>query len=233
MKYVLQENRIIAVDEFQEFKRHIELMEQGLLNEFGMPSWIKDKFQFIQELATVMKTDAKVLFSLFKDSKVYKFFGFVKWSITKLFSLIREGFNLYKTVLDVISEFVAKQKIMKWTTEKLQELDEFIKKHPKTMKVAGVVVAGMLIFIWFKMTFTGDPSYDFDMETILLALAGKFSIAQIFGGKDGVKLLMLFVTGLIGLSFPWPSSQSIQFVGSIVYSLARVLKQKIPQIKFR
>jgi len=38
MKYILQENRIIAVDEFQEFKRHIELMEQGLLNEFGMPS---------------------------------------------------------------------------------------------------------------------------------------------------------------------------------------------------
>ncbi|HQL66957.1 MAG TPA: hypothetical protein PK151_05350 [Caldisericia bacterium] len=73
MKYILQENRIIAVDEFQEFKRHIELMEQGLLNEFGMPSWIKDKFQFVQELATVMKTDAKVLFSLFKDSKVFKF----------------------------------------------------------------------------------------------------------------------------------------------------------------
>lgn len=233
MRYLIQENRIVQIDEFQEFKKYINLYEKDLLTELDMPSWIKDKFKFVQEMASILKTDVKVLFGLFKNSKVYKFFASIKWSLSYLYELIQTGLKTYRNVLDAISEFIAKNKVVQWTTEKLGELDEFIKKHPKTAKVAGIAVAGLLIYIWFKMTFTGDPSYDFDMETILLAFSGKFSLAQIFGGKDGVKLLLLLTTGIIGIGFPWPSSQSIQFVGSVVYSLAKMFKQKIPSMNFK
>ena len=106
-------------------------------------------------------------------------------------------------------------------------MDDYLKSHPKVKRFGGLVVSGMLIYIWFNMTFTGDFAYDFDMADILQALAGKFSLSTIFGGPDGAKLLILFVTGVIGASFPWPGPSSVQFISAIVMGLAKKVKARL------
>jgi hypothetical protein len=62
---------------------------------------------------------------------------------------------------------------------------------------------------------------------VLAALGGKFSLSQIFAGKDGMKLLLLFATGVIGLSFPWPGPTSVKFLTAVVKSVAKWAKTKL------
>lgn len=100
-------------------------------------------------------------------------------------------------------------------------MDEFLKTHPKTKRITGVAVAAIIAYIWFNMTFTGNWEYDFDMSDLVAALAGQFSLSSVFAGKDGIKLLMLFSTGLAGLSFPWPGPNAIKFICSVLYAAAQ------------
>lgn len=81
------------------------------------------------------------------------------------------------------------------------------------------------------MTFTGNADYDFDMGDMISALMGKFSLSGLFAGPGGMALLMLFATGALGLSFPWPGPQSIQFVGAVLYGSAKMVKKKLRKNK--
>ena len=71
-----------------------------------------------------------------------------------LFSLIKKGFKAYKEVIKAIGEYVASTKVGKWTEQKLKDLDAFLAKHPKTKRIAGMAVAGILIYICLNMTLT-------------------------------------------------------------------------------
>ena len=225
---MLDEDLIIE-QEYIQFRNYIlatnYLTESTELYEFV--GKLKDKINFIKNLASHIKTKFKDLLKLFMNSKVFKFFSLIGWSMDKLFGLVKKGFRLYKDLLKVIADYVSKTKVGKWTEEKLKQLDTFLQKHPKTKRIAGVGVASLLVYIWFNMTFTGDFAYDFDMTDMLAALAGKFSLAKLFAGSDGVKLLLLFATGAIGLTFPWPGAATKQFIGAVVGSLGRAVKKRI------
>ena len=81
----------------------------------------------------------------------------------------------------------------------------------------------MLLYIWLNMAFTGDFNYDFDFADLISALSGKFSLAQLFAGQDGIRMLLLFATGMIGLSFPWPGATSAKFVIALINGLRKVI----------
>lgn len=198
---------------------------------YEISSGLKQKLAFIKNIASTIKARFTDLLKLFQKKKVFKFFSKIKWSLDYLFGLAKKGLKIYRTILNAISEFVAKSKVGKWTEDKLKELDSFLEKHPKIKRIAGIGVAALLIYIWLNMTFTGDFGYDFDMSDMIAALAGKFSLSQLFAGPAGIKLLLLFATGAIGLSFPWPGAQSKQFVGAVVGTLAKKFKQKIKKSK--
>ena len=152
-------------------------------------------------------------------------------SMAKLFSIVKAGFKAYKQVIKAIGEYMASTKVGRWTEDKLKDLDAFLAKHPKTKRIAGLAVAGILIYIWLNMTFTGNADYDFDMGDMIMALGGGFTLSTIFAGPDGMALLTLFATGVIGLSFPWPGPQHIQFVGAVLYGSAKLVGQKLRKEK--
>jgi hypothetical protein len=188
---------------------------------------LKSKVKFIKELSDKIGANFIDLAKVFKNTKVFKFFTRIGWSFSKLWKLLNIGFNKIHDILNAISDYVAKTKVGKWKEEKLRDLDDFLQKHPKTKRIAGVAVAGILAFIWFNMTFTGSLEYDFGMDDLLAALAGKMSLSQIFAGKDGIKLLMLFATGFFGgITFPWPGPAKIQFVIAILSTLIKKLAIK-------
>jgi hypothetical protein len=74
-----------------------------------------------------------------------------------------------------------------------------------------------------KMSTTGDFNYDFDFTDILNAVAGKFTLSTLFAGTDGTRMLILFATGVIGLSFPWPGPNSAKMVVSLLNGLRKLL----------
>ena len=202
--------------------RYSYTLDEGMLDR--LTGAIKSKINFLKDLAGKLGVNFLELAKVFKNSQVFKFFTRIGWNITKLWKLLNTGFHKLHDVLDVIAEFIAKTKVGKWTEDKLKQLDDFLQKHPKTKRIAGIAVAGILAFIWFNMTFTGSFEYDFGMDDLIAALAGNLTLASIFGGKNGVKLLMLFATGFFGgITFPWPGPAKIQFIGGILHTLVKKL----------
>jgi len=214
---------LIEGADYLEYRDFCYAINNDVLYE-SLSSTIKDKIDFVKDLASKLKVDAKALLKGFTNSKVYKFFSSIGWSFSKLYDLLKLGMSSISKLVDIISEWAAQSKVVEWTTEKLNQLDQYLNKHPTVKKMAGLAVAGILVYIWFNMTFTGEVGYDFGMDDILLALAGKMSLAKIFGGKEGVKILLLFVTGTLGLSFPWPGASSTQFFAAIIQTLFKKLK---------
>jgi hypothetical protein len=204
-----------------------EVIEGGIINEFSIPSFLSKQYDFVKDLASNISINIKDLAKLFMNRTVFNFFSKIKWSFEFVFDLAKKGLKIYREVLDAIGEYVAKTKVGKWTEDTLNDLDNFLKTHPKIKRIAGIGVAALLIYIWFNMTFTGDFEYDFNLVDVLAALGGKFSLSQIFAGKDGMKLLLLFATGVIGLSFPWPGPTSVKFLIAVVKSIAQWAKTKL------
>jgi hypothetical protein len=204
-----------------------EVSEGGMLNEFSIPSFLSKQYNFVKELASNISVSIKDMAKLFMNRTVFNFFSKIKWSFEYIFDLAKKGLRIYREVLDAIGEYVAKTKVGRWTDDTLKDLDNFLKNHPKIKRIAGIGVAALLIYIWFNMTFTGDFEYDFNLVDVLAALGGKFSLSQIFAGKDGMKLLLLFATGVIGLSFPWPGPTSVKFLTAVVQSVAKWAKTKL------
>jgi hypothetical protein len=204
-----------------------EVSGGGMLNEFSIPSFLSKQYNFVKELASKISVSIKDMAKLFMNRTVFNFFSKIKWSFDYIFDLAKRGLKIYRDVLDAIGEYVAKTKVGRWTDATLKNLDNFLKTHPKIKRIAGIGVAALLIYIWFNMTFTGDFEYDFNLVDVLAALGGKFSLSQIFAGKDGMKLLLLFVTGVIGVSFPWPGPTSIKFLTAVVQSIAKWAKTKL------
>ena len=214
--------------EFSAFKSLMnEIVEGRAINEFSIPSFLSKQYNFVKDLASKLSVSIKDLAKLFMNKTVFNFFSKIKWSFEYVFNLVKKGLGIYRDVLDAIGEYVSKTKVGKWTDSSLKDLDNWLKTHPKIKRVAGVGVAALLLYIWFNMTFTGDFKYDFNLVDVLAALAGKFSLSQIFAGKDGMKLLLLFATGVIGLSFPWPGPTSVKFITAVVQSIAMWAKMRL------
>ncbi len=220
-------NSPLEDDEYLEFLEWANSLQGDRIDEGLIPRGLKKKFEFIKKIALGMKVKIKDLIILFKNSKVFAFFKAIGFQLAKLHKLLKQGFKVYQQFLSAVGDFIAKTPAGQWTERKLKELDAFLQTHPKTKRVAGAAVAALLVYIWFNMTFTGDPAFDFGMDDLLLALAGKFKLSTLFAGPDGVKLLLLFATGAIGLSFPWPGPSKIQFAVGIVATLAKKVKVRL------
>lgn len=226
------------VEEYEEFiewyaqhdaylhSGHCITLHEGILSRIG--GKLKKKLKFIQGLAKTLGGKLTDFLKMFKEKVVFKFFNGIKWSFESLFKLVKLGFKTYNTIITIITEYVANSTIGRMTTKALKGLDDYLDKHPTVRKFAGPAIAGLLIYIWLNMTFTGDIVYDFNMSDILLAVTGSFKLSSLFGGTDGAKLLMLFATGaLMGLSFPWPGAQSIQFLSGVIGTIAGHVKVKL------
>lgn len=218
---------------FTQFLEYVYSSNYGTrLVEWSLPKGLKEKIDFIKQLALDTGFKIKDLFKLFMDKGVFKFFTVIGWSFKKLYELLKEGYNLYKNFVQAIYDFIEEHHIVKWTTDHLQLLDDFLKKHPKTRRLVGVALGALLVYMWLTMSFIGNPSFDFDLSFILGALMGHVGIGDIFGGANGAVFLSLFMTGLIfNLSFPYPGSNLVKLAIGVLITLAKKLKVRLSKGK--
>ena len=202
------------------------------LTEWSIGRDLKDKIDKVKEFAIEMGLKIKDLLKLFMNKYVFKFFQIIGWSFTTLFDMLKTGYKAYQDFQKAIAEYLASQKVVEWTRKELEKLQKFLDKHPKTKKIAGIALASLLVYIWLTMTFTGDALDDFDLSAMFQALAGNYSIVDIFGSPSGVKMLLLFATGaLTGLSFLWPGSSSVKLGIAILTTIGKYFKIKISKGK--
>jgi len=180
---------------------------------------------FFQDIAEKSGKRLSDLITLFKDSRVVKLFRAIGFQVKNLHKILRRGYKALKDLKIALMDYAESTELTAWTkrqinSERISEIDKWLKKHPKTKRITGLVVGAILAYIWFNMTFTGNPLFDFDMGDMLSAMAGKFSLIDIFSGAKGASLLILFMTGLTGLSFPWPGPNSVKFVVAVLGTIA-------------
>jgi len=198
------------------------------LVEFSFGKELREKIKFIKEFAIETGFKIKDLLVLFMEKSVFKLFQMIGWSFKSLFEMIKKGFTVYKDMQLAIADFIGKTKVIEWTIDKLIELDKFLKSHPKTKRIAGIAVAGLLVYLWLHATFTGDALDDFDITGVFMALQGNYSLSEFFGTPVGIRMLLLFVSGtLVGLTFPWPGNNIIKFGIAILVTLAKFFKKKL------
>jgi len=211
-------------DEFVLEKEYLEFctvdfenINESLLN--SMSGALKKKIDFVRSVADKTGNKLSDVVSTFKNRKVFSFFSKIKWSFDKLVHLLKTGYKAYGTLIKVVSEYLANNPVVKWTDEKLVELDNFLKSHPKTRRIAGFAVAGLLAYVWFHVAFSGHVETDFDMSHLIAALAGNFSLSDIFSGANGITMIGLLLAGTLSGGFPWPSRANTQFITAIVGTL--------------
>lgn len=224
--------------EYIEFKRFIiknRLTESNnlkRLNEGLIPANLKAKFDFIKQLAKEIKTDISSLFKLFLNKGVFILFSKMKWSILNLWKIVKEGFDLYKSLFEMWAKFIRENNITKGivnkASEKIKLVNDFFDNHPNLKKVGGVLVAGLLIYIWLNATMVGHKDIDFDISTVIDALLGKFDLVDLFLSDNGLIMLTNFIVGKItGLTFPYPGSDLAKFTFAVIFTLAKKLKIKL------
>lgn len=184
--------------------------------------------QFFIDLAKTLRTSLVDIIQLFKDRGIVRLFDKAGWSFKGLWEMLKGGYKSYVMIQRVISEYIASTGVMKWSKENLEKLDKYLQEHPTTKRLGGVALGLLLFYLYIHMADTGDADFDFDISDIVDGLSGHFSLADIFGGPDGARLLVAFAIGsATGLTFPWPSANAIAFIVGIVRILAKKVRKKL------
>ncbi len=194
----------------------------------------KDLKSSLQELAKQFKLGLKDIVKAFKQKDIFKLLKAVGFNIKVLFKSLGALSNAVRGGLFAAFHELAQSGVMKKIHSGATKVDEILDKYPILKKVGGLVVAGILLYIWLNMTFIGDLDYDFNFGDMAAALKGSFSVADLFASPQGLMLITLFGTGsMLGLSVPWLGKSMYNLVLAITYTGFTKLKDPAVQTKAR
>lgn len=180
----------------------------------------------LRKIATQFKISTQEIIAAFKSRDgfgILKGFGF---NIRLMFKAIQELTKFVREGLLSVFKELSKTKAVEKLRRGFITIDELIHKYPKLAKITGIAIAGLLLYIWLNMTFIGDFEYDFDFSHIADALAGKFSMAELFTSPEGLMLVTLFGSGVgLGLSMPWLGKSLYNLIVAIIYTLNKKMKE--------
>lgn len=186
----------------------------------------KDLKYNLSRIAKDFKIGIPDLVRAFKQKDIYSMFKAFKFNIKLLFKAIGEFTKLVKGGLLEVFREIHKTRAIQKLKAGVMKVDELLDKYPILKKVTGIVIAGLLLYIWLNMTFIGDLDYDFNFSDIVAALGGSFSLTALFVSPEGLMLLTLFGTGVaFGLSIPWLGKSVYNLTLAIAYTSYYKLKK--------
>jgi len=238
--YILENSfRDIALKEadieLYEFSKAIQILEYAQSNHIDEGSIgdlmskvsgaIKKKIEFIKELAKLSGNNLKDLLVMFKDTRIFKLFKVIGFSIKKLGDLIKKGIQTYNSIQDIIAKKIHDMGGVQYIKKNLSVLDDFFKNHPVLKKIGGVAVAGLLLYIWLNMSYDPiDIEWSLSFDDMIKALNGQFSLAELFASPEGVKMLTYLIIGMVtGGVWYYPGTQAAQIATGVIWSAWRTI----------
>lgn len=211
-----------------------EYTEQGLsliLNE-GISDWmgaVKDAAlekmsvafgsikSEIMKIADDLGIGIKDVLNAFKSGTIFDLLKALHFNLVVLLKAINALSGLVRQGLFSIFKDIAKTGAFQKIQKGVMRVDELFDKYPILRKVTGPVVAGLLFYMWTQMTFIGNLDYDFDFTSIMQALQGKYTLADLFASPQGLMMATLFTTGGL-ISVPWLGATTYNLVLALVYT---------------
>lgn len=198
-EYIDALNEIALLDECGQLNEGVLDSLSGLTGKVG--KFIANAKKTMSDVLDNTKLKTSDLIKAFKNKEIFGVLKKVGFSIKKLLMMLKAGQKALNHGLSKIFKEIHNSKILQKINSGAMSVDEFLTKYPILKKIGGVAVAGILLWTWFNMSFTGASlDFDIDQSSVLDALAGNFSIADLFTSPDGLKTLAFLALGLSGIS---------------------------------
>ncbi len=158
---------------------------------------------------------AKDLVAALSTSKVYKFLKTIQFNLSAILRGLNEAMSLLHKGLSRVFQQLADSGVVTKLRSGAMKIDELLKQYPLLSRVTGIVIAGLLFYMWLNMSFTGRFESDFDLTSVAQALRGNFSLADFFTGPGLLDEFLFILGASTGLSFPWLASS----LGCVILAL--------------
>lgn len=197
---------------------------QQVAFDFNFPAGLVKAFGDMKEQLTQISEDFKVsiaeVVKAFKQRDVFALLKGIGFNIKVLWKSLHTFTALVPKGLFRVFDAIVKSGALDSLKSGAMKIDELIHKHPILAKLGGVAIAGLLLWIWFNMSFTGNPQFDLDVSTILDALHGRFSLTDLFLSPEGLTMLTLLGTGsLLGISVTYFAAETLAGYGNLLLAL--------------
>jgi hypothetical protein len=172
----------------------------------------------------------------FQERSVFKLLKGIGFSLVSLLKAVKSvvglpGQSLFHAMGDLAEAFKDSKFMMALKPkERLAKLEALLKKHPVLAKISGTVIAGLLLLMYIKSSFTGNVDRDLELvDAVLRALHGNFSLVDMFASQDGLYAMAVLLFGVAtgGTSLVDYGASALmeiaKFVDSNAYSLLLAL----------
>lgn len=176
----------------------------------------------ISELAKEKGIQLKDLAKAFADKGLFNLLKSVKFNLSGLVKALHLASSLIdKGLLKVFHQLQDTGLIAKLRSGAIK-LNDLIVKYPILKHVTGIAIAGLLLYMWISMSFTGNVSNDFDLSNVIDALQGNFSLDQLLLSPSGMKDIFLCIVGVTtGISFPYLLGSGVLLLGALAYTVLK------------
>lgn len=182
---------------------------------------------YILELATNINIGYQELVKAFKDRSIFGLLKAVRFNLKLILTSIQRATGLIRRGILGVFQEIHDTGLFQEIKKGVVKLDDIIDRYPILKHVTGVIIAGLLIYIWLNMSFIGDASYDLDLSVVAGALVGKFSIAELFFTPSGMSMLALLALGVTtGIGAAWLGKSIYNLLLALIYTGYRNARDK-------
>jgi len=175
--------------------------------DFKVPGALKKLWSELKEIGQELTESAGIgwdaIVKAFQEKSVFTLLKGLGFSVKKLLKAVSKAsaipaHALFIALDELIEAFGDSETLKRLNVhERVERLDEVIKRHPVLSKLTGVAVAGFLIWQYLHTSNTGDVHYDLSLvDTILNCIKGDYSLADMFASKQGLKDISVLLFGL-------------------------------------
>lgn len=213
---------------YVDYSRVVSAVMQSRELAFSVPAQLVKFAAELKAAAAPVLESGKValgeLLAVLKSRSLFEVLRHFKFSLSSALKAVTAAAKLVPRGLRTMMQALSDTKVVEALRSGALTVDSFLEKHPVARQLAGIALAGFLLWMWLNMSFTGDADFDLDLSVIGDALRGDYSFKDLLGTPEGLTSLVLLVTGMTaGISFPWLAGSAANLVLALVFTIAKRL----------
>ena len=206
---------------YEGYCYQLDLLKMGICESALVSTLGHDVVTAVDKISDDINEPKEKLIDALKHKDVFKLLTATGYGIKQLLKVIIEGIRLIKTgIIDLFVE-LHKSGYIDFLRSGAIDLDVLLNKYPALKKITGPAVGAILLVMWLNMAFIGDPDEDFDVDYIVSAVKGKYSLYDLFVSPEGMfQFVLLAASSSINFSW-WLAREAEWLIAALIYTGAK------------
>lgn len=151
--------------------------------------------KFVDLVVQETKLSANEVIDAFKSKEIFRILKAVSFNAAKLFTPISLVLDLKKLGVFAAVKALQEAGVLDKLRKGLLKVDDVLEQNPILKKIGALAIAGMLLLIWLSSSSFEDANLDLNFDTLIDALKGQYSIADVLGSPNLIMALIMFASG--------------------------------------